>query len=71
MFGWILIRKFLHIRLLTGWFKLVTYISTKGNNWTLTHGFYSNKSRGMRRKATLAEQVPLLIDTDIGGWGFL
>ncbi len=29
------------------------------------YGYYSNKSRGLRKKAALDEQVPHLIDTDI------
>ena len=52
-------------RLLTGWLGLVSHIPGKGEQLVRYYGYYSNKSRGMRKKAALDEQVPFLIDTDI------
>ncbi len=39
-------------------------------NWSVTHGYYSNKSRGMRKEASLDDSVPCLIDTDINSKEF-
>jgi hypothetical protein len=45
--------------------QLVSHIPGKGEQMVRYYGYYSNKSRGMRKKAALDEQVPYLIDTDI------
>jgi len=45
--------------------QLVSHIPGKGEQMVRYYGYYSNKSRGMREKAALDEQVPFLIDTDI------
>jgi hypothetical protein len=45
--------------------QLVSHIPGKGEQMVRYYGYYSNKSRGMRKKAALDEQVPFLIDTDI------
>jgi hypothetical protein len=44
---------------------LITHIPNKGEQMVRYYGYYSNKSRGMRNKAGIAEVVPALIDTDI------
>ena len=44
---------------------LVSHIPGKSEQLVRYYGYYSNKSRGMRKKASLDEQVPYLIDTDI------
>jgi len=48
--------------------QLVTHIPTKGESaggGVRYYGFYSNKSRGLRKKAGTDDQVPALIDSDI------
>jgi len=45
--------------------QLVSHIPSKGEQMVRYYGYYSNKSRGLRKKATLDKQVPFLIDTDI------
>jgi hypothetical protein len=45
--------------------QLVSHIPGKGEQMVRYYGYYSNKSRGMRKKAALDAQVPFLIDTDI------
>jgi hypothetical protein len=45
--------------------QLVTHIPTKGEQMVRYYGFYSNKSRGLRKKAGTDDQVPALIDSDI------
>ena len=41
--------------------QLVTHIPTKGEQMVRYYGFYSNKSRGLRKKAGTDNQVPTLI----------
>jgi len=36
----------------------------------LQYGFYSNKSRGLRKKAGTDDEVPVLIDSDISHKAF-
>ncbi len=45
--------------------QLVTHIPNKGEQLVRYYSYYSNKLRGMRKKAALDEQVLFLIDTDI------
>ena len=45
--------------------QLVTHIPNKGEQMVRYYGFYSNKSRGLRKKAGTDDQVPALIDSDI------
>ncbi len=48
--------------------QLVTHIPTKGESaggGVRYYGFYSNKSRGLRKKAGTDDEVPALIDSDI------
>ena len=48
--------------------QLVTHIPNKGESaegGVRYYGFYSNKSRGLRKKAGTDDQVPALIDSDI------
>ncbi len=41
--------------------QLVTHIPNKGEQTVRYYGYYSNKSRGMRKKAGTDDQVPALI----------
>jgi hypothetical protein len=50
--------------------QLVTHISNKGEQMVRYYGFYSNKSRGLRKKAGTDDQVPVLIDSDISRKAF-
>ena len=50
--------------------QLVTHIPTKGEQMVRYCGFYSNKSRGLRKKAGTDDQVPALIDSDISPKAF-
>ncbi len=43
---------------------MVTHIPTKGEQMVRYYGYYSNKSRGLRKKAGTDDQVPALIDSD-------
>ena len=45
--------------------QLVSHIPNKGEQMVRYYGFYSNKSRGLRKKAGTDDQVPALIDSDI------
>ena len=45
--------------------QLVTHISNKGEQMVRYYGYYSNKSRGIRKKAGTDDEVPALIDSDI------
>ena len=45
--------------------RLITHIPNRGEQLVRYYGYYSNKSRGMRKKAETDEQVPALIDSDI------
>lgn len=44
---------------------LVTHIPNKGEQMVRYYGYYSNKSRGLRKKADTDDQVPALVDSDI------
>jgi hypothetical protein len=46
--------------------RLTTHIPNKNEQMARYYGFYSNKSRGMRKKAENAEELPALIHTDPG-----
>ena len=43
--------------------QLVTHIPDKGEQMVRYYGFYSNKSRGLRKKAGTDDQVPALIES--------
>ncbi len=45
--------------------QLVTHIPTKGEQMVRYYGFYSNKSRGLRKKAGIDDQVPALIESEV------
>ena len=45
--------------------RLVTHIPNRGEQLVRYYGYYSNKSRGMRKKADTDHQVPALVDSDI------
>ena len=49
---------------------MVTHIPNKGEQTVRYYGFYSNKSRGLRKKAGTDDQVPALIDSDISPQAF-
>ena len=44
--------------------QLVTHIPHKGEQMVRYYGFYSNKSRGLRKKAGTDDQVPALIESE-------
>jgi hypothetical protein len=50
--------------------QLVTHIPNKGEQMVRYYGFYSNKSRGLRKKAGTDDQVPALIDSDMSRRAF-
>ncbi len=50
--------------------QLVTHIPNKGEQMVRYYGFYSNKSRGLRKKAGIDDEVPALIDSDISRQAF-
>jgi hypothetical protein len=50
--------------------QLVTHIPNKGERMVRNYGFYSNKSRGLRKKAGTDDQVPALIESDISSKEF-
>ena len=50
--------------------QLVSHIPNKGEQMVRYYGFYSNKSRGLRKKADTDDQVPALIDSDISPQAF-
>jgi hypothetical protein len=45
--------------------RLVTHIPNRGEQLVRYYGYYSNKSRGMRKKTETDNQAPLLVDSDI------
>ena len=45
--------------------QLVTHIPTKGEQMVRYYGFYSNKSRGLRKKVGTDDQVPALIESEV------
>ena len=44
--------------------QLVTHIPNKGEQMVRYYGFYSNKLRGLRKKAGTDDQVPALIESE-------
>ena len=50
--------------------QLTTHIPNKGEQMVRYYGFYSNKSRGLRKKAGTDDEVPALIDSDISRKAF-
>jgi len=50
--------------------QLVTHIPNKGEQMVRYYGFYSNKSRGLRKKAGTDDEVPALIDSDMSRKAF-
>jgi len=46
--------------------QLTTHIPNKNEQMVRYYGFYSNKSRGMRKKAENTEELPALIHTEPG-----
>lgn len=49
---------------LDGLAQLVTHIPNKGEQMVRYYGYYSNKSRGMRKKAGSDDQVPALVEKE-------
>jgi hypothetical protein len=45
--------------------QLVTHIPNKGEQMVRYYGFYSNKSRGLRKKASADDQIPALIESEV------
>jgi len=45
--------------------QLATHIPTKGEQMVRYYGFYSNKSRGLRKKAGTDDAVPALIESEV------
>ena len=50
--------------------QLVTHIPNKGEQMVRYYGYYSNKSRGLRKKAGTDDDVPALTDSDISRQAF-
>ena len=50
--------------------QLTTHIPNRGEQMVRYYGYYSNKSRGLRKKAGTDDQVPALIDSDISRQAF-
>jgi hypothetical protein len=50
--------------------RLVTHIPNRGEQLVRYYGYYSNKSRGMRKKTKTDNQAPLLVDSDISKKAF-
>jgi hypothetical protein len=50
--------------------QLVIHIPNKGEQMVRYYGFYSNKSRGLRKKAGTDNLAPALIDSDISRKAF-
>jgi hypothetical protein len=48
----------------------VTHIPNKGEQMVRYYGYYSNKSRGMRKKAGIDDQVPVLIESALSAAAF-
>jgi hypothetical protein len=45
--------------------QLVTHIPNKGEQMVRYYGYYSNKSRGMRKKAGMDDKVPALVESAV------
>ena len=50
--------------------QLTTHIPGKNEQMVRYYGYYSNKSRGMRRQADKEDDVPALIDSDLSAKEF-
>ncbi|MCP3896476.1 MAG: hypothetical protein GY683_01155 [Moraxella sp.] len=50
--------------------QLVTHIPNKGEQMVRYYGYYSNKSRGMRKKAGSDDQVPALVESAVSSKAF-
>ena len=50
--------------------QLVIHIPNKGEQMVRYYGYYSNKSRGLRKKAGTDDEVPALIDSNISRKAF-
>lgn len=50
--------------------QLITHIPNKGEQTVRYYGYYSNKSRGMRKKAGTDDKVPALIESETSGKEF-
>ncbi|MCP3889217.1 MAG: IS91 family transposase, partial [Desulfobulbaceae bacterium] len=50
--------------------QLVTHIPNKGEQMVRYYGYYSNKSRGMRKKAGIDDQVPALVESAVSSTAF-
>ncbi len=48
----------------------VTHIPNKGEQMVRYYGYYSNKSRGMRKKAGIDDQVPALAESAVSSTAF-
>jgi hypothetical protein len=50
--------------------QLVTHVPNKGEQMVRYYGYYSNKSRGMRKKAGIDDQVPALVESAVSSSAF-
>jgi len=50
--------------------QLVTHIPNKGEQMVRYYGYYSNKSRGMRKKTGIDDQVPSLVESAVSSAAF-
>ena len=50
--------------------QLVTHIPNKGEQMVRYYGYYSNKSRGMRKKAGMDDQVQALVESSVSSTAF-
>jgi hypothetical protein len=50
--------------------QLVTHIPSKSEQMIRYYGFYSNKSRGLRKKAGTDDDVPALIESEVSSKEF-
>ena len=50
--------------------RLMTHIPSKGEQLVRYYGFYSNKSRGVRKKLETDDIVPALVDSDVSKKAF-
>ncbi len=50
--------------------RLVTHIPNEGEQLVRYYGYYSNKSRGMRKKTESDVEMPALVESDISKKAF-
>ena len=50
--------------------QLTTHIPNRGEQMVRYYGFYSNKSRGLRKKSDTDDDVPALIESDVSSKEF-